>query len=108
MPADRRAGTVLVDERHRERLWIDASERRHALAQREQKLGNRRHRRRPGIVRAAEERDPTASDNTAYLEVRELGVRDRVGELRFLITADEVALIPKAVWRFRFEQEPCG
>ena len=37
MPADRRAGTILVDECHRKRIGIDASPLRNRRAQRQQK-----------------------------------------------------------------------
>ena len=41
MPADRRAGTILVDECHRKRIGIDASPLRSRSAQRQQKCWKR-------------------------------------------------------------------
>ena len=69
MPADWRAGTILVDECHRKRVGIDGRPLRNRGAQRQQERW-----KRPGrlpIVRLAEERDAPPRHDATHFEVRE-------------------------------------
>ena len=76
MPADRRAGSILVDECHRKRIDIDASPLRNRRAQRQQKCWKRS--RRPPMVRVAEERDAPPRHDATHFEVRERNVADGI------------------------------
>jgi hypothetical protein len=72
MPADRRVGTILVDECHRKRIGIDGSPLGHRGAQRQQKCWKRPSR--PPVVRLAEERDAPPRHDATHFEVRERDV----------------------------------
>ena len=94
MPADGRAGPVLVDQGHDKRLRIKASPAGNPGAQRQQELGQR-PRSRP-IVGVTEERHPPARDDAAHLEVRKRDAGHRLEE-GFLVGArDEVLAILEA------------
>lgn len=95
MPADRRAGTILVDECHRKRLGIDASPLRNRSAQRQQKCWKRS--RRPPIVRLAEERDAPPRHDATHFEVRERDVAYGIYQDALLRLRDEVLSIVEAV-----------
>jgi hypothetical protein len=69
MPANGRAWPILVDERHRKRVGIDASPLRNRGAQRQQERWNRP--RRLPIVRLAEECNAPSRHDATHFEVRE-------------------------------------
>ena len=105
MPAYRRTWRVLVDQRHRKAVGIDARPARDAVPQRKEK---RRQRRRHAarVLRVPEEGDSPASDDSTHFERRELDAGDRVHEGRLLIRRHEVAPISKAVRDDRVEERP--
>src|SRR5687767_4465174 len=106
MPANRRARTILVDQRHCERVRIHASPGRDPVAQKYEKARQRWRDRRADIVRPAKECDPPTRDDATHLEGRELETRDVFEELRFFITRDEVVAIVKASRDIGIEQRP--
>ena len=69
MPADGRAGPILVDERHRKRTSIDGSPLRNRGAQRQQKRWKRP--RRSAIIRLPEERNAPPRHDATHFEVGE-------------------------------------
>ena len=105
MPADGRAGPVLVDQGHGKRLGIEASPAGNPGAQRQQELGQR-PRGRP-IVGVTEERHSPARDDAAHLEVRKRDAGHRIEEESLVGARDEVLAIlearrdiePEEAWR---------
>ena len=95
MPADRRAGTILVDECHRKRIGIDDSPLRNRGAQRQQERWNRP--RRLPIVRLAEEHDAPTRHDASHFEVRERDVANGISQDSLIRLRDEVLAIVKAV-----------
>ena len=60
-----------------------------------EETGQGRRRHGSAVVGLAEERDASASDDAAHLEIRELDARDAVEYCHFLIGADEVVAVMK-------------
>ena len=96
MPADRRAGPVLVNQRHGERVGINTRPLGERGAQGQQEPWERSSRY--AIVRVAEERDTSTRDNPTQREVRKRDVGDRVEQGALIDAGDEVVTIVKA-WR---------
>ena len=94
MPADRRPGSVFVNQRHGKGIGSDAGPFGKPGAQRQQERWERR--RRGAIVRLAEEGDAPTCDNAAHLEVRKRDVGDRVVERALLGGGDDVVAIVEA------------
>ena len=95
MPADGRARSILVDERHRKRLGVDTRPLRNRGAQRQQKRWKRP--RRPSIVRLAEERDAPARYDATHFEVRERDVANGISQDSLIRLRDEVLAIVETV-----------
>src|SRR5436190_7194562 len=96
MPADRRARSILVDQRHRKRVGVDTSPLCDRGAQRQQERWQ--CRRRHPIVRLTKERDTPPCDDTAHCEVGERDTGNRNEEVPLLRCRDEVVAIVEA-WR---------
>ena len=94
MPADGRAGSIFVDQRHRKRFGVDTSPLRDRRAQGHQKhwQGRRRH----PAVRLAKERDTPACRDAAHFEGRECDVGNGREQVPLIRLRDEVVAIVKA------------
>ena len=102
MPADGRAGTVLIDQGHGERVGIDAGPVGNFCAQ-----GQQERWKRPSccpVVRLAEERHSPPSDDTAHLEVRERDIGDRFEEDSLIGVRNEVPAIVETQRPIAFEE----
>ncbi len=102
MPADGRAGAVLIDERHGKRVGIEAGPLGNLRAQGQQESGQR-----PGcrpVVRLAEERHSPPGDDTAHLEVRKRDIGDRFEEDPLIGVRDEVLAMVEALGQIAVEE----
>ena len=113
MPADGRAGSILVDERHRKRFGVDASPLRDRRAQWQQERWKRPLR--AAIVRLAEERDAPPRDDATQFEVRERDAGDGVQqglliglsyEVRAIVEASRAIVVWARVAYFRLHGSP--
>jgi DNA ligase D len=107
MPADGRAGTVLVDEGHGERVGIDAGPVGNPGPQRQQECW-----KWPGrcpVVRLAEERHPAPSHDAAHLEIRKRDAGNPLEEGSLIGVRDEVLAILEAQRHITVEEarRPC-
>jgi len=96
MPANWRAGAVLVDQRHDEQAGIDARPLANPGANRQQERWKRRAR--VPSVRFPEKRYAPTSDDAAHLEIRKGDAGNRTQQTFLFICADEGLPIVEA-WR---------
>jgi hypothetical protein len=104
VPANWRAWRVLVHQRHRKRVGLFVGPGRNLVAQWEEKFRKGRAGRLVAVVGPTKEGDPPASHDASHFKVHELNPRDRLGEPRLLVSADEVVAILKAVRDIGAEQ----
>ena len=102
MPADRRAGAVLVQEGHRERFGIHFGPLSKPGSNRPQELRKGTHW--APAVGQTEGRHPPPRNNAAHLEVRKHDTADRIEELLFLTRGHEVLAILEARWHIGREE----
>ncbi len=74
MPADWCARRVFIDERHRERLVVNAGPLSQARTKRDQK--RRQRTARTTVVGLAKERHSTPGNHASHLEIRERDAAD--------------------------------
>ena len=96
MPADGRAGPILVDECHRKRIGLDTGPSSNAGAQWQQERGKGSCRH--AIVRLAKECDTPPGDDAAHFEVREDDAGNGVEQRSLFGLRDEVIPVMQS-WR---------